>query len=1043
MWIDEFSLNSPFESPQQFIAFLINTSVRLLLTIALYLVARLLLVPNIVGSATSDEVFLKLYESKVLDFVGIAFIVVFFIITVTRIIYPVRFSPKMNLLLLLGFIIYLIEKYFWVDVFFYEFDLIGLDYPWLFILFPVSEIFLRTIYVLRIELSQVNGSLFIENKPVIISKDDKIRSRVITKLAEELKKSKFDSSYSIGIVGDWGIGKSSFVKTLDYHLAESAIIVHFRPWLSLGKNSLVQGFSDALTEKLGAFDRGLVYDFDRYIKSLIQIEENSPVSIGTTIQDILDAGQKSKLTEFDNLNRAISSIGKRVVIFIDDLDRLDAVEIVEVLKLIRNTANFSNVIYVSCYDKLYLLHALERFNKRNLSLILEKFFDFEIPVSPIAGKDLIGRLDTFFTDNNSEIRQEEIGEIKDFLLTAGLFTQFRDTNRFLTSLAFNFQLYGSKLSFEDFFFFELLKVRYPFLPGFLWTNRDDFFHDEFSPPSKMLTKAKVNLEPGGIQFEYAFEEFLHFNELDEFNKNFLSPKDLDVISVLLKRLLSGDNQTSRAFQQPNAFANYFYYEIEDSDEKPYDFYKAVKKKTYYSDTYFEHSYDAKKESEIFLFLEDKEKLKREFLSDKELVFDFLIFIIQWSNGRINSDALVKAYDAFRDTTSYPGHFENIMGSATQDEKHLLARMNFLSALIRNLIYSKDSNHYFFTDLDRLIFLNFSLFERFIVLSKEFTNRSFDGLYFQIVSIAESNRKVKINIKAIERFKEFINVHRTQYLDLNIRSAMIPNYEVRFVFEPLTFKIFKDQEELRGFIENSDFPDRRKKQFLAYLALAKENFDDVYEFALETNDLRYLPIEFENAWRDVPREVKERIRFVESEMNFVFENEASPKNHPDRNDIFYSDFISLPLHGLTIEITPGDTRFWRLGLTFLNNREFPRLEEGRQLHSDRPTSFIQVGERNNNNQWILPENVEIHDFYLSAVGQNAIRSTKLKPRDKVTISISIQDKRSATYVVDLKINDSLIGSKTYNLSKWKFVLISAWAENSPFKLSAKMLLSQPV
>src|SRR5690606_26854395 len=109
--------------------------------------------------------------------------------------------------------------------------------------------------------------------------------------------------------------------------------------------------------------------------------------------------------EYNIVNESIKRINKRIIIFIDDLDRLDGDEIISVLKIIRNTGNFKNLVYVSCYDKVYLLNALQRFSKRNLDIILDKFFDIEIPLSPIPTAELFRFIEDQFLNKFNKISE--------------------------------------------------------------------------------------------------------------------------------------------------------------------------------------------------------------------------------------------------------------------------------------------------------------------------------------------------------------------------------------------------------------------------------------------------------------------------------------------------------------------------------------------------------------------------------------------------------------------------------------------------------------
>ncbi len=499
-----------------------------------------------------------------------------------------------------------------------------------------------------------------------------------------------------------------------------------------------------------------------------------------------------------------------------------------------------------------------------------------------------------------------------------------------------------------------------------------------------------------------------------------------------------------AIRQPNAFDTYFYYEIPESSDKPYDFYKSISKGSYSSDKFFYDGYNAKKESEILSFIGDDQQFIKLLSGNHEALSKFLLFVVEWSDGRITNQMFVKFYAIFDDPSEKSMHFKELFQAVTNSDTRVLARMNFLSVLIRVLIYEPEKNDIKFIDKSEVENLNLSLFNRYLVISPNLSNRSFDALQCQVSSIDPTTRKVTIHPDALVMFRGFIDKHKTEYLDLNIRSGMIPNYDLSFVFHPLTFKIFSGIEEFRDFVKHeSGYPERRRVKVLEYLSNSKLNGYEVHEFQLDELDLRSLPIEFTNAWRDIQKDQKDKIRFVETKVRRVFSSEAVPKSHPDRNDIFYEEFFDLRIHSLKIEVQAGDTEFWRLGFVFLMNKELPPLNEGRMASGDRPDIHIEVGDRNAKNEWILPNQIEIKDFYLQSIQSNFIRFNEFKKHGKLTILLSVQDPRQGTFALELHLNDRLLGGRTYNLSRFKYFVVDAWAEQTAFKISSDLTLVQPV
>ncbi len=60
----------------------------------------------------------------------------------------------------------------------------------------------------------------------------------------------------------------------------------------------------------------------------------------------------------DDLVSSLSSIGKQIIVTIDDADRLEPPEVMEILRLVRAVADFPNVTYVLCYDERVIAKAI-------------------------------------------------------------------------------------------------------------------------------------------------------------------------------------------------------------------------------------------------------------------------------------------------------------------------------------------------------------------------------------------------------------------------------------------------------------------------------------------------------------------------------------------------------------------------------------------------------------------------------------------------------------------------------------------------------------
>lgn len=184
-------------------------------------------------------------------------------------------------------------------------------------------------------------------------------------------------SYAIIVYGEWGAGKTVFLKYIEHKLsAKRQEVLLFNPWKCQTPQQINSDFLSLLAGLLKKYDSSLEKPFLRYSDLLDSI--GAPKGIEYLLS--LFGNQDETLTEIrDHLIESLSQIKVPVYILIDDLDRMDADEILAVVRLIRNTANFPYLKFLVMCDRTYLL---EKLTERNISPeYLQKIFmaEFYLP----------------------------------------------------------------------------------------------------------------------------------------------------------------------------------------------------------------------------------------------------------------------------------------------------------------------------------------------------------------------------------------------------------------------------------------------------------------------------------------------------------------------------------------------------------------------------------------------------------------------------------------------------------------------------------------
>lgn len=273
-------------------------------------------------------------------------------------------------------------------------------------------------------------------------------------------------SFAVGITGEWGSGKSTFLNTMKKEIGEDfAEIVEFNPWLCNSPEQVTQDFFATLINELSPKHSTLSRDLNKYAKLLNKIAKSSLSVFGIDLDLTPSDDSLNKLKE--NISDKLANLPKKVVILIDDTDRLEGNEVFEILRLIRNTADFKNVIYIATYDKEYVTDVLEKNKIKDPSAYLEKIFQVEVHLLKTESFEL---WDTLMEEIK---KQDQTGVYYDKKLIEGYFyvekkfilqilTNYRKVKRFARQ--YTLFLYYAKgeikglFSELDLFWLELLHI---------------------------------------------------------------------------------------------------------------------------------------------------------------------------------------------------------------------------------------------------------------------------------------------------------------------------------------------------------------------------------------------------------------------------------------------------------------------------------------------------------------------------------------------------------------------------------------------------------
>lgn len=290
-----------------------------------------------------------------------------------------------------------------------------------------------------------------------------------------------EKAFSIGVVGNWGYGKSSFFNFIKDEIKEKKefIVMDFNPRSSKDIHCIQEDFLNGLREVLKPFHSNLTEIFEDYAQSLNISTNTSPII--SFLFRLFKLHSKSWTESYNNINNLIKQLKRRIVIFVDDLDRLTAKELLEVLKVIDKNGAFCNVVFVSAYDKDYVNNALKAYLRHDVKCpYTDKYFDLEIKLPKHAFHLLMDYLLELMKKagegkqislSHEKVREKILG-IEDYLRKR-LHT-VRDVKRFTNQFLYSYPTVQTEVDFEDYILLELMrfshKEEYDKLRDFEYVN---------------------------------------------------------------------------------------------------------------------------------------------------------------------------------------------------------------------------------------------------------------------------------------------------------------------------------------------------------------------------------------------------------------------------------------------------------------------------------------------------------------------------------------------------------------------------------------------
>lgn len=351
------------------------------------------------------------------------------------------------------------------------------------------------------ETPAAGSASYASDKPIAAETEDRFNRWPFAKrVAETLAHRPDDGSLVVGLYGVWGDGKTSTLQLMQEVLKSlpDVVTVRFNPWHFDGQAQLVRGFFSILAE---ALDRSITTKseklgqiLERYggILSVVSATFGGVVQVNPG-EGIGKVGTALSAAGLDDLRLRLETIlreaGKRVVVFVDDIDRLDKDEVHAIFKLVKLSASFERVSYILAFDDEVVAAALgERYGAGNAEAgrrFLEKIVQVPLHLPPA---DELSLRELTFAGVDEAIRlaglsltQKQVDAfVRHFI--DGLEPQLRtprQAKRYVNALTFALPILKGEVNPVDQMLIEGVRVFYPLLYATIRDNPDIFLGNAY------------------------------------------------------------------------------------------------------------------------------------------------------------------------------------------------------------------------------------------------------------------------------------------------------------------------------------------------------------------------------------------------------------------------------------------------------------------------------------------------------------------------------------------------------------------------------------
>lgn len=392
--------------------------------------------------------------------------------------------------------------------------------------------------------------MYYSDEPIKNIEDDLLDRGAFAKmLAKSLSGLKHQETFTVGLYGDWGSGKTSLInmmlqelKELQKAESEKLYVVKFEPWNFTNEQQVLEQFLIRLSnEFISDGDIALreigesLYRYSEFfsIANLIPGKGKTIGTIGKGLFNGISNVTKAKISERDfikqkdKLIKNLSRINSRILVVIDDIDRLSNKQIQSIFQLISSVAKFPNLIYLLSFDKTVVSTALESIQNSDGDYYLEKIINMPISVPNVSKSDLIwiltSKLDQQISEYPDIIIELEYWQTILRVFINNYIKNMRNIKRLLNILEFKMAAISSEVNLADLVALSIFELEYPSV--YSWVSRN-----------KQLLTGDIDYSEISIRSKKDSEKYTHYARVigHLLNKKYVD--DEPIINDVLEKL---------------------------------------------------------------------------------------------------------------------------------------------------------------------------------------------------------------------------------------------------------------------------------------------------------------------------------------------------------------------------------------------------------------------------------------------------------------------------------------------------------------------------